>query len=366
MKIHKSSAWILATVALLLCAAAGFAEEYFDHPQIGRYEGSSVIHQESSGLNEYRVGLGIARDGVISDTRMIRGKVMMTLYRGPESSSSFEIGDAYRQLLQSRGFEVLFECGKSECGTKFLGAFYGLAPFANDPGWDYSAPITQGNSDASYVLVARSGSGEPATYVSLIVSQGWHRYPVYKLDVVEAHGQAGSISSWTGAGKEGEDEASEPAGSGKAARRKAQLGIQMASDSSLGLLLCANRFEICAKFQAVIYDGFLGDDWPDNSVLMAGGHAMYLFRPGDRSDIGIGMDIRQGITLAKDPVDQHEYVQYMDAGARISFNYHFGGRFMVSGILHPFWLVVRETEVADSYNMTIKTPTAALAVSFFF
>jgi len=364
MKIHKSSALILATVALLLCAAAGFAEEYFDHPQIGRYEGSSVIHQESSGLNEYRVGLGSARDGAISDTRMIRGKVIMTLYRGPESSSSFEIVDAYRQLLRSAGFEVLLECGKAECGGKFLGAFYGLAPFANDPGWNHSAPITQGNPEASYVLVAENGETE--TYVSLIVSQGWHRYPVYKLDVVETRGQTGGISSRTGAGKEAEDEASGFGSSGKAARRKAQFGLQVASDSSLGLLLCANRFEICAKAQAVIYDGFPGDDWPDNSMMMVGGHALYLFRPGERSDIGIGMDVRQGITLAQDPVDQHEYVQYMDVGARISFNYHFGGRFMLSGILHPFWLLVRETDVADSYNLTLRTPTAAVAVSFFF
>lgn len=351
MKFQKSSAWILTMVALLLCAAAGYAVEFYDHPRIGRYEGSAVIHQESSGLNQYTLGLGAAKDGKVAQT--------------PENASSFEIFSAYRQLLRSEGFEVLLEGGKAECGEKFLGAFYDLAPFANDPGWNHSAPITQGNPEASYVLVAGSGSGEPATYVSLIVSQGWHQYPVYKLDVVETRGQTGGISSRTGAGKEAEDEASGSASSGKAARRKAQLGIQMASDSSLGLLLCANRFEICAKFQAVIYDGFPGDDWPDNSVLMAGGHAMYLFRPGDRSDIGIGMDIRQGITLAKDPVDQHEYVQYMDAGARISFNYHFGGRFMVSGIMHPFWLVVRETDVADSYNMTIKTPTAAMAVSFF-
>ncbi|OHD20036.1 MAG: hypothetical protein A2064_02110 [Spirochaetes bacterium GWB1_66_5] len=361
MKIHKSSAWILATVALLLCAAAGFAEEYFDHPQIGRYEGSSVIHQESSGLNEYRVGLGIARDGVISDTRMIRGKVMMTLYRGPESSSSFEIVDAYRQLLQSRGFEVLFECGKSECGEKFLGAFYGLAPFANDPGWDYSAPITQGNSDASYVLVARSGSGEPETYVSLIVSQGWHRYPVYKLDVVEAHGQAGGISSQTVAGKEGEDEASEPAGSGKAARRKAQFGIQVASDSFFGLLFCANRFEISAKAQMLLYDGFPSGDKP-NDMVVVGGHAAYLFRPSTMIDVGVGMDFRSGITLSGDTV----WRQYIDAGLRVGANYHLGRRFMVSGLLYPFWVQVRETDVADSYSLTATFPSAAVAVSFFF
>jgi hypothetical protein len=359
MKIHKSSASILAMVALLLCAAAGYAVEYFDHPQIGRYEGSSVIHQESSGLNEYRVGLGVARDGVISDTRMIRGKVLMTLYRGPESSSSFEILSAYRQLLQSRGFEVLFSCGKSECGTKFLGAFYDLAPFANDPGWDYSAPITQGNSDASYVLVAWSGSGEPETYVSLIVSQGWHRYPVYKLDVIETSGQAGRISSRTG-GTEGE-EASESASSGKAARRKAQFGIQVASDSFFGLLFCANRFEISAKAQMLLYDGFPSGDKP-NDMVVVGGHAAYLFKPSAMIDVGVGMDFRNGISLSGDTV----WRQYIDASLRVGVNYHLGRRFMVSGLLYPFGIQVRETDVADSYSLTATLPSAAVAVSFFF
>jgi len=58
----------------------------------------------------------------------------MTPYGGPESASSFEIFSAYRNLLGAKGFEVLFACGKSACGEKLLGAFYDLAPFANDPG----------------------------------------------------------------------------------------------------------------------------------------------------------------------------------------------------------------------------------------
>ena len=56
--------------------------------------------------------------------------------------------------------EIVFSCEKSACGEGFLKAFYGLAPFANDPGWDNSAPITNGNPDFSYVLVARSAGGE--------------------------------------------------------------------------------------------------------------------------------------------------------------------------------------------------------------
>ena len=143
----------------------------------------------------------------------------------------------------------------------------------------------------------------------------------------------------------------------------------MASDGYFGLILCANRFELCAKVQAVFYEGFPGDDWPDdwaeNSTLMVGGHAMYLFRPWDRIDLAVGADFRYGITLATD-VEDNPWERCIDAGARIAINYHLGERFMLSGVLYPFWLVNRETTEDDSYHQIITTPVAVVAVSFFF
>jgi hypothetical protein len=368
VKAERSTALILAAVAFLFCSVAVHSVEYYDHPQIGRYEGSSVFHQEGRDFDQYNLGLGPAVDGTVVETMTVRGKVLMTLYSGPEDASSFEITSAYRKLLESRGFEVLFACEKSECGEKFLGAFYDLAPFANDPGWNNSSPITQGNADFSYILVARSGSGERETYVSLIVSQGWWRYPVYKLDVVELQEQGGKISTVVGPGKEGGDagrgsgEAAKPGPSGQVLHRKTKFGVQMDSDGYFGLVLSANRFEVCAKVQAVVYDGFPGDVWPDNGMLMVGGHAIYLFRPADMIDVGVGADARQGITLDGDI----EYKQYLDVGLRVAFNYHLGEHFMVSGVLYPFWVFVKESTVDDSYQLTATIPTAAVAASFFF
>ena len=365
---------ILAVFTFLFCSAAVYSVEYYDHPQIGRYEGSSVIHQESSNYNQYTLGLGPAEDGTVGETMTVEGKVLMTLYSGPEDASSFEIISAYRRLLQSKGFEVLFACDKSACGEKFLGAFYDLAPFANDPGWNNSSPITQGNSDVSYVLVARSTGGEKETYVSLIVSQGWWSYPVYKLDVVEVQEQAGKISSVVGpfeeAGEAGPGAAEEPEAGrpGQVVRRPLRFGLQLASDTSFGLTLSANRFEICAKAQAVLYDGFPGDNWPDNNMLKVGGYSMYLFRPADRIDIGVGAEALYGITLARDPVDDTEYRYYLDVAPRVALSYHLGEHFVISGVLYPLWLFTKEdTDPAnDDYQMTITTPTAAVAVSFFF
>jgi hypothetical protein len=357
---------ILVTMALLFCAGAASSTEPPDHPLIGRYEGSTAIHQEASQFTEYTLGLRAVRDGEVAETLKVKGKVVMTLYRGPENGSAFEVISAYRELLRSKGFEVLYSCEKSECGEKFLGAFYGLAPFANDPGWDNSAPITQGNGDFSHVLVAKSGGGSPQAYVSLIVSQGWWTYPVYKLDVVEVQDQAGRISSIGGSGQEPGAGTPEGRAAGPVERRPVQLGVQMASDGYVGLAVCSNRVEVCAKVRAVFYDGFPMDDWPDNAMLVVGGHASYLFRPSNVTDVSVGMDIRQGITMIPHPIDEVDYRQYMDAGLRIGFNHHLGERFMLSGAIYPFWVVVRETDVADSYNLTVTTPTAAVAVSVFF
>lgn len=357
---------VLITMVLLLGAGAAHAAQIYDHPLIGRYQGSTAIHQEESRLNEYMLGLGAVRDGKVTETLEVTGKVMMTLYRGPDNASSFEVVSAYRKLLQAKGFEVLFSCEKSACGEKYLAAFYGLAPFANDPGWNNSAPITQGNGEFSYVLVARSGSGSNLTYVSLIVSQGWWTYPVYKLDVVEVQEQAGGITSEVGPGKEPGTGPSGERTAGPLERRPVQFGVQMASDGYFGLVLCANWFEVCTKVQAVFYDGFPLNDWPDNSMIMLGGHASYLFRLSEQTDVSIGMDVRQGVTLIPHPTTPTVYEQYMDAGPRIGFNYHLGERFMLSGAVYPFWAVVRETDVDDSYNLTITAPTAAIAVSVYF
>jgi len=357
---------ILISMVLLLCAGASHAAQYYDHPLIGRYQGSTVIHQEESRLDEYALGLGAVRDGNVAETLEVTGKVMMTLYRGPDNASSFEVVSAYRKLLKEKGFEILFSCEKAECGEKYLGAFYGLAPFANDPGWNNSAPITQGNGEFSYVLVARSGSGSPTTYVSLIVSQGWWTYPAYKLDVVEVQDQAGGITSVVGPGEEPAESPSEGRTAGPVLRRPLQFGLQMASDGYFGLVLCANWFEVCTKVQAVFYDGFPSNDWPDNSMIMVGGHASYLFRLSDQTDLSVGMDVRQGLTLIPHPTTPTVYEQYLDAGLRIGFNYHLGGRFMLTGAVYPFWAVVRETDVDDSYNLTITAPTAAVAVSVYF
>ena len=360
MNKHKTTIILVAAALLMLCTTSIYSLEAYDHPQIGRYEGSSIIHQESSNFDQYRLGVGNAEDGAVSKTLTVEGKVLMTLYSGPEDASAFEVLTAYRTLLKSKQFEILFSCEKSSCGGQFLEAFYQLAPFANDPGWNNSAPITQGNPDASYVLVARSENGEKTTYVSIIVSQGWWSYPAYKLDIVEVQEFGGKISSVAGPGEETGDVGQAPAETRKAVRRPIRFGVQLASDSFFGFLLYANRFEVSAKVQAELRD--YPDPDPDDEILMIGAHTSYLFKPTENIDLGLGVEVRRGIKLS----GAIDYVQYMDGGPRISINYNLGKHLLLSGVLYPVWVVVRETTAADSFTLDAQIPYASVAVSFLF
>jgi len=99
----------------------------------------------------------------------------------------------------------------------------------------------------------------------------------------------------------------------------------MASDTSFGLILSGNRFEICAKAQAVRYDGFPGSVHPGNGMLEVEGYAMFLFRRSDLADIGVGAEALQGINVDGDI----DYAQYLDAAFRFAANYHLGKHLML-------------------------------------
>ena len=340
-----------------------YSQDTYDHKEIGRYGKSSITHQELSNLNEYVLALGPVRNDSVTKTMRIQGKLMMTLYRAPDDASSFEVFTAYRELLVSKQYDILFICAKNECGTKFLSAIYKLAPFASDYGWNNSAPITNGTQDFSYALTAKKEKDGNTTYVNLIVSQGWQNYPVYKLDIIEVQQRLGNISSILPNNEIATDVkvSQDKSMTQDAVQKPFRVGFQMASDSYFGILLKLKHFELSPKFQVIAYDGFPGNSKPDD-LLMVGGHASYLFILSDKIDIGFGLDIRQGIPLNGNTT----YKQYMDAGLRINFNYNLNQRFMVSGLFYPFWVNVIETDVEDSFSLTAKIPTAGIAVSFLF
>ena len=47
MNKHKPTIILVTAALLMFFAASTYGLEAYDHPTIGRYEGSSIIHQES-------------------------------------------------------------------------------------------------------------------------------------------------------------------------------------------------------------------------------------------------------------------------------------------------------------------------------
>ena len=136
-------------------------------------------------------------------------------------------------------------------------------------------------------------------------------------------------------------------------------GLQMSSDSTFGIIVYADTFEVSVKGQAMLHDS----DAPESDdTLILGAHAGYLINLGDeKSSVSIGFDGRVGLSLG-----DVTYEQYIDAGPRLALNHRLNEHFMVSGIVFPFWVQVRETDAADSYNLTATIPSAAVSAVFFF
>lgn len=286
---------IVITFIMFLYIFKAYSIDYSDHAEIGRYESSSIIHQEIGNYNRYIEGLKAVQDGSVIETKQVEGKVTMTLYQGPADASWLEIIKTYKETLETKGYDILFYCEASGCGKDFLTAYYDLAPFAHNPGWENSAPITQGNSDTSGILTAELKSKEDTTFVSLIVSQGWWQFPVYKLDVVELKKHEGIILSDAKVDMVTDDTKGDRSEKQKDDFQRMRFGVQAASDFFLGIVFYAVHFELCMETLAMIFDGYPDNQRPDN-YLMLGGHIAYLFLfPQNNISFGIGFNAHQGI-----------------------------------------------------------------------
>ncbi len=183
---------LISLFLLLIIGQIVFAEEFADHPLVGRYPGSTIVHQEYSEYGEYTIAVAPEQ------TETLVGRVWMTMYDGPGDSSTFSLYSTYMDFLEQQGFTILANCPPGTCGDFSSDYTYGLAPFAYDENYGYSAALTHGSWDqVSFISAKRTDQGEPI-YVSIAMTEGWRDYPQYKLDVVEiASNKATIISSGT-------------------------------------------------------------------------------------------------------------------------------------------------------------------------
>jgi OOP family OmpA-OmpF porin len=116
----------LLTVGFGLAVAPlpGTSQEIKDHPLISRYPGSQIAYLPKSSVKEFdeiALPMGPYKDGKITKTERLEGKVTRLIYQTPRDRSTLEIFRNYQQALTKGGFQTLFACSAAECGDASKG-----------------------------------------------------------------------------------------------------------------------------------------------------------------------------------------------------------------------------------------------------
>lgn len=115
---HPGILTALFMAVALTTATWTVAAQNDGHPLITPYEGSYVESQEVKEFDEQQLVIGrVQQDGTVK-TQKIEGKVTRIDYRDPDNRSSLERMRNYEQALKKSGCEIVYRCGKEECGPE--------------------------------------------------------------------------------------------------------------------------------------------------------------------------------------------------------------------------------------------------------
>lgn len=131
-----------------------------------------------------------------------------------------------------------------------------------------------------------------------------------------------------------------------------KVGFQANSDASFGIVLKGGHIESAVEVQLTLAD-------PDGELLLAGGYLAWLFNSRNGlNSFGIGVDFKNGFGSG--------IAEHVDMAARLSYNYHLSGHFMITGIFYPLAFSTRETEGLSDWSSVATIPSAAVACTVFF
>jgi hypothetical protein len=137
-----------------------------------------------------------------------------------------------------------------------------------------------------------------------------------------------------------------------------QVGLQMASDSFMTVLLYSPRVEFGLKAQVHKIDN-QGDD---RSTMMIGTQAGYLFHPAAGPyDFSVGAEARALLEM-----NEEYYSEYFNLGLRLALNYRLHRNVLLSGILHPVWLEIFSVKGQSGTDVDGLFPRASLALALLF
>ncbi len=157
-----------------------------DHPVVGRFKDSHIVHYELKNFAEYTLPTGKISGKSHEKTIKLEGKLTRLVYNAPAEASTLEIYRSYEKELKKKGFQILFSCAKDACGPKWAGKTYALNELVLKYGSDIGASITHGNPNQERFLSAKMASpGGQEIYCAIFTTTGWRNYPVIQMDIIE-------------------------------------------------------------------------------------------------------------------------------------------------------------------------------------
>lgn len=106
---------LYSLLAVLVAAGGVVGAEH--HPLIKPYPGSTGGITSQRDFDEYELITGPLKDGKLTKSQHLEGKVTESTYITPPGRSVLEVYRNYEAALKQAGFEVLFACQAAECGT---------------------------------------------------------------------------------------------------------------------------------------------------------------------------------------------------------------------------------------------------------
>lgn len=179
--MNKRMFWLVGM--FLLTISSAFAQEgdvkgSKDHPLISRYPKSIIVGYSALEFEEYILPLGKLKEGKLTKSQKLEGKITRITYAVSEGRSLLEVYRNYESALKKAGFEILFVGAGTELGE-------GWSDIVRIP--ETAFYLLKGNPEAHRYLSGKLSRPEGDVYIALYVSMAWdpREQPVAQLDVIE-------------------------------------------------------------------------------------------------------------------------------------------------------------------------------------
>jgi OOP family OmpA-OmpF porin len=166
MRDYHAITFIIA----ILVAWAGHALRA-QAPDIQPFPGQKLYDKKVTAWDEFEIPIGPVKDGKVSKTDHVEGKITYYDYTNPDGQSMLEIYRNWEQGMKQAGFEAIFVChgrygkyGKDDCGdTQVHSNSIGYFPYSNDDRY-MAAKLTRAGQTTYAILWVPGGH----TYVWFI------------------------------------------------------------------------------------------------------------------------------------------------------------------------------------------------------